>query len=137
LGNEDGELVGFGDQLGRFGEGIGRWGSRERRHTPPLAMLLIGPELKPVLSSEPRMQGVLKSPCTAVWKVEKKWNSSVSPTSAVTVLGEKVSPLWPTLIWTIFATALLAIKAKALRAMDECIVMICSCGLEKLVVLLS
>jgi hypothetical protein len=48
----------------------------------------------------------------------------VSPTSAVEVFGEKVSPSWPTLIWTIFATALPAIKAKALRAMDECIVML-------------
>jgi hypothetical protein len=57
-----------------------------------------------------------------VWKLEKKWNSSVSPTSAVKVLGEKTSPLSPTLIWTIFATALPAIKARAPRGIDECIV---------------
>jgi hypothetical protein len=96
--------------------------TRREKLTLPSALLLIGPELKPPGAL---MQGLLGSPCTAVWKLAKKWNSRTSPTSAVEVSGEKTKPPLPTSIVIVFATAVLAaaIKASALRAMDECIML--------------
>jgi hypothetical protein len=71
------------------------------------------PESKPVLDPE---HGELKSPETAVWMLPTKWNSSVSPTSAVTLSGEKTKPPEPAVMTTVFAAA---VAASATMALNE------------------
>jgi hypothetical protein len=66
-------------------------------------------------------QGVLKSPWTAVCKLPKKWNSNVSPLSAVTESGLKVKPLCPTLMTTVLVAAVAAMARR--RLIDRCIVL--------------
>jgi len=46
--------------------------------------------------------------------VLKKWNSTVSPTFAVTVFGENVKPLCPALMTIVAADALAAKTARRL-----------------------
>ena len=65
-----------------------------------------------MLAREPIEHGVLKSPWTAVWMLPTKWNSSVSPTSAVTLSGEKTNPPEPAVITTVLAAAVVARAAK-------------------------
>jgi len=89
----------------------------------PSALFLIGPELKPLLFLVPISQGVSKSPCTTVWKELKKWNSSVSPTSAVIESGANVKRPLPTLIRMVcWATVTPTVAAR--RAIEECITVI-------------
>jgi len=60
--------------------------------TSKTSELLIEPESNPVLDREPIEHGELKSPWTAVWMLPTKWNTSVSPTSAVVESGVKTNP---------------------------------------------
>lgn len=61
------------------------------------------PEKKPPVAAG--WHGLAKLPMTTLWSPGKKWNSSTSPTAAVTELGLKEKPLWPTLILTVAAIA--------------------------------
>jgi hypothetical protein len=74
--------------------------------------VVIPPEKNPPVLAG--VQGLSKSPMTTLCVGAKKWYSTMSPTDAVTVLGVKVRPSWPTLIW-IFAAV--AIPAAATREM--------------------
>lgn len=60
-------------------------------------MVLIGPLKKLRLLAG--MQGLAKVDCATECLGPKKWNSTVSPTLAVKLLGEKLSPPFPT--WTV------------------------------------
>jgi len=74
------------------------------------------PESKPPLLCE---HGSVALPCTAVWMLPTKWNSSTSFTFAVTVSGEKTKPPEPAVMTIVSATAVAARAAK--RLIDACI----------------
>ena len=61
----------------------------------------MNPEKKPPVAAG--WHGLLKSPMTTLWLMAWKWNSSKSPFAAVTLLGVKARPFWPTSIRTVVA----------------------------------
>jgi len=65
---------------------------------------------------------VLKSPCTTVCRLLKKWNSRVSPTAAWVESGANVKRPLPTLILMVSAAARATVAAR--RVMDGCIAII-------------
>jgi len=87
-----------------------------------LDVSLTGPESKPVEEREPCEQGVVKSPCTTVWRLDEKWNSRMSPTFAVVIGGVNVKPDSPTLITRMSADASARLAAR--REIEERIVTI-------------
>lgn len=62
-------------------------------------------------------QGAAKDDCVTVWFFGKKTKETVSPTEALTELGEKESPLLPTWTWISAADAEVA-AAMAARAAE-------------------
>ena len=77
--------------------------------------MVIPPEKNPPVLAG--VQGLSKSPMTTLWVGGKKWYSTMSPTDAVTVLGVKVRPSWPTLIWIVAAVAIPAAATRVARDM--------------------
>jgi hypothetical protein len=64
----------------------------------PVPVVLIGPLKKLELFAG--WQGLAKVDCATECSGPKNWNSTVSPTFALKLLGEKLSPPLPT--WTVW-----------------------------------
>ena len=65
--------------------------------------------------------GAANVDCVTVWFLGLKTNETVSPTEALTLVGEKASPEAPTWTWTFAAETVEARVARATETREKCI----------------